>query len=296
MSRIFIFVSFLIHIVKPQNAHQISDANGIITTVFIRDANGAILGQPTQKKDDFGRPLPMQPGNVCSSLNTRTCDFLQGDVLKVTRSPRPLTRNWLKNLEVGDRVDALDYTNHWFTAEIVQKKRENGKATYKIHFDGWEDKWDEWIAWDSGRLNKEQAKARGGRAKGGVSGVKYLASNLPETYKDKIPPQKKPQKTNLLENLTKKKPTTSSTKNKKDSNTGNSKKKTSTISSSTTTTTRKKSTVTTTTTTRKVNNSKNDKDKKSNRKWLKPLNSKEKKEKEFVSKDMEKFLNLLAVG
>jgi len=292
MIRLFI-ISILIHIVKPQAAHQISDANGVVTTVFIRDANGLVLGQPTAKKDDFGRSLPDQSGSICSSLNSRTCDFLQGDVPKVTRSPRPLTKKWLKNLDVGDRVDALDYTNHWFTAEVVQRKRDSGKNSYKIHFDGWEEKWDEWIAWDAGRLNKENSKARGGRVQGGVSGSKYLVDNLPETYKDKIPPQKKPKKNNILKNLTKKKASSTATTNKKKddkkdtSSTIKNKlpkapkfgSRKSTSTSRTTTTTRKAgqkgtaSTSTTTTTTTQT-----------------------KKEKKFVSKKMEEFLNMLAVG
>ena len=32
-----------------------------------------------------------------------------------------MTKEWLKNLKVGQKIDALDYTNQWYTAEVTEK-------------------------------------------------------------------------------------------------------------------------------------------------------------------------------
>lgn len=43
--------------------------------------------------------------------------------------------------QVGDLLEAQDFKGRWYTAEILEGKGER----YKIHFNGWDSKWDEWV-------------------------------------------------------------------------------------------------------------------------------------------------------
>jgi Caspase domain/RNA binding activity-knot of a chromodomain len=45
--------------------------------------------------------------------------------------------------QIGDVVDARDSQGNWYTSEILAWKQSN--RTYKVHFYGWESKWDEWV-------------------------------------------------------------------------------------------------------------------------------------------------------
>lgn len=53
-------------------------------------------------------------------------------------------------LHVGDRIDVLDTINHWMTGRVVEARQET--ACYKISYDGWSYRWDEWISLYSDRL------------------------------------------------------------------------------------------------------------------------------------------------
>ena len=56
----------------------------------------------------------------------------------------------LDNLKVGDLVDVLDENNNWCYAEI--KNVISYGQEYKVHFVGWDNRWDEWISKKSPRL------------------------------------------------------------------------------------------------------------------------------------------------
>lgn len=43
--------------------------------------------------------------------------------------------------QVGDLLEARDFKGKWYAAEIVEGKGQR----YKVHFNGWESKWDEWV-------------------------------------------------------------------------------------------------------------------------------------------------------
>jgi hypothetical protein len=45
--------------------------------------------------------------------------------------------------QIGDVVEARDSQGNWYTSEILNWKRSN--RLYKVHFYGWESKWDEWV-------------------------------------------------------------------------------------------------------------------------------------------------------
>lgn len=49
---------------------------------------------------------------------------------------------------VGQVVDAMDKTRNWHTACIVAVK----DVTVRVHYTGWDSKWDEWIQLSSSRI------------------------------------------------------------------------------------------------------------------------------------------------
>jgi hypothetical protein len=55
----------------------------------------------------------------------------------------------LARLKIGDLVDAKDCTGRWYEAVVVQLTVED---VARIHFRGWQAKWDENISLRSGRL------------------------------------------------------------------------------------------------------------------------------------------------
>lgn len=63
---------------------------------------------------------------------------------------------------IGDRVDAQS-NGKWHLATIVDKK---GIDEYKVHYDGWDAKWDEWV--DPSRL---KGPGQGGPARGDLNPV-----------------------------------------------------------------------------------------------------------------------------
>jgi hypothetical protein len=63
----------------------------------------------------------------------------------------------LTNHKIGDRVDAQS-NGKWYSATIVEKR---GIDEYKVHYDGWDAKWDEWV--DPARL---KGLGQGGPARG----------------------------------------------------------------------------------------------------------------------------------
>lgn len=45
---------------------------------------------------------------------------------------------------IGDRLDAMDHVGKWYPAKVIDR---DGKQ-FKVHFERWEDRWDEWIKID----------------------------------------------------------------------------------------------------------------------------------------------------
>lgn len=43
--------------------------------------------------------------------------------------------------QVGELLEAQDFKGRWYTAEILEGKED----LYRIHFNGWDSKWDEWV-------------------------------------------------------------------------------------------------------------------------------------------------------
>ena len=82
-------------------------------------------------------------------------------------------------LQVNDLCGALDIRMAWCPAQVVQRRLGPGGAVqYRVHYDGWKKRWDEWVARDSGRIRSElpatnpprkidsKAKAKAGKEAG----------------------------------------------------------------------------------------------------------------------------------
>ena len=61
------------------------------------------------------------------------------------------------DLNVGDVIDALDTYDKWYESTVVDKKFENSTYTWsaQIHFNGWSNKYREWLPTHSQRLAKK---------------------------------------------------------------------------------------------------------------------------------------------
>lgn len=63
-------------------------------------------------------------------------------VLRATQGPPP--RRLAGPYQIGDLLQARDKQGQWYPAEILGAK----DALYQVHFNGWDSKWDEWLASD----------------------------------------------------------------------------------------------------------------------------------------------------
>jgi len=74
--------------------------------------------------------------------------------IKKEKRKQEKLKSWRKSLNIGDKIDAKDnsnnrnYNSKWFEAEIVAKF----DNTYKIHFNGWQPRFDEWIDYNSEKI------------------------------------------------------------------------------------------------------------------------------------------------
>ncbi|XP_062603197.1 PHD finger protein 20-like protein 1 isoform X2 [Saccostrea cucullata] len=68
------------------------------------------------------------------------------------------------NLRKGERLEAMDFSSKWYSAKIVEIDEE--EKMVMIHFDGWNQRYDEWIEMDSEKLRpKTRHSSRKGKAK-----------------------------------------------------------------------------------------------------------------------------------
>eukprot|EP00475_Leptophrys_vorax_P028481 TRINITY_DN4121_c0_g1_i1.p1 TRINITY_DN4121_c0_g1~~TRINITY_DN4121_c0_g1_i1.p1 ORF type:complete len:912 (-),score=279.12 TRINITY_DN4121_c0_g1_i1:98-2833(-) len=89
---------------------------------------------------------------------------VNGEWLKTYVEPE-----WRPFLKKDDLVDALDKTNKWYESKVLDVKENE----VFIHYNGWADRWDEWIPKDSDRLAQVHTHTTGPYVKqsyGGFSG------------------------------------------------------------------------------------------------------------------------------
>ena len=58
-----------------------------------------------------------------------------------------------KKFEIGEWVDVKDTTDNWLEGQIINKRNINNKIQVLIHYNGWGNRWDEWIDQSSNRLS-----------------------------------------------------------------------------------------------------------------------------------------------
>ena len=58
-----------------------------------------------------------------------------------------------KRFEIGEWVDVKDTTDNWLEGQIINKRTINNKIQLLIHYNGWNNRWDEWIEQSSNRLS-----------------------------------------------------------------------------------------------------------------------------------------------
>merc|ERR1719461_502224 len=76
-----------------------------------------------------------------------------------TNSNQAGDAEWRNNLEVGQKIDALDNVQMWYTATIVEKEGDE----VRVRFDGFSERWDETLPIISSRLAPFKTKALGGK-------------------------------------------------------------------------------------------------------------------------------------
>ena len=67
-----------------------------------------------------------------------------------TFTDQPTKLGELSTFDIGTKCDCLDSTDKWYQAEIMQEN-DNGELV-RIHYQGWDEKYDEWINKDSYRI------------------------------------------------------------------------------------------------------------------------------------------------
>ena len=58
-----------------------------------------------------------------------------------------------KKFEIGEWVDVKDTTDNWLEGQIINKRNINNKIQLLIHYNGWGNRWDEWIDQSSNRIS-----------------------------------------------------------------------------------------------------------------------------------------------
>lgn len=82
-------------------------------------------------------------------------------------------------LNVGDKCAALDIRHVWCRSSITSKRQgPGGVPQYRVHYEGWKPRWDEWISADSGRIRSETIAAAG-RGHAPRQGAASVSSSAP---------------------------------------------------------------------------------------------------------------------
>jgi hypothetical protein len=106
-----------------------------------------VSGDDTTKTD--GKDC-VKPDSASSSLTSSTSTMSSSSSSATSLSPDQLKLDW-STLKVGDPVDGYcNKTFRWYEAKITQY--DESKQRYRVHFQGWNSKYDEWIDKYSDRL------------------------------------------------------------------------------------------------------------------------------------------------
>lgn len=136
-------------------ASNLSTGNWTFTEGLIR----ALRGDPIIDRDHDGRlsisevdrfihdQMKYKEDQLASL--TLSANFEKDFVLRAAASgPAAAVRDVPGAYQIGDVLEARDQEGKWYPSEILDWKQAGN--SYRVHFAGWDDKWDEWV--DAARL------------------------------------------------------------------------------------------------------------------------------------------------
>ena len=90
---------------------------------------------------------------------------------------------WRQELTIGSKLDCLDFQNDWYSCTVIDFNHNTNEVL--IHYLGWEEEWNEWVARDNPRLQPFKSVANGNRELGSVRKpmTSVVAKNL-RKYED----------------------------------------------------------------------------------------------------------------
>ena len=83
-----------------------------------------------------GTPIELGPNGGLVDVRTR-------DQLRADEAP---DRRTAQSHDVGDLVEARDSCGQWYEARVMRVRGEDAKREWKVHFKGWNARYDEWVA------------------------------------------------------------------------------------------------------------------------------------------------------
>jgi hypothetical protein len=130
-------------------ASNISTSHWTFTASLIR----VLAGDPQVDRDRDGKITVAEAGQFIHdqmkyqenqlAAMTLTSSFEKDFVIRATAPGKKLPPRIPGPLQIGDVLEARDSEGNWYTSEIIGSKP--GASTYKVHFYGWDSKWDEWV-------------------------------------------------------------------------------------------------------------------------------------------------------
>jgi hypothetical protein len=136
--------------IASATASNMSTGHWTFTAALIRVLAGDPLvdlnrdGQITlEEADQFIHDQMKFQENQLAGI-TLTASFEKEFVIRRAVPGKKITPRIPGPHQIGDVMEARDSQGNWYTSEILNWKRTNG--TYKVHFYGWDSKWDEWVS------------------------------------------------------------------------------------------------------------------------------------------------------
>eukprot|EP01084_Bolivina_argentea_P320328 555774_1 len=142
-----------------------------------------IVKKISRKQDGFGSAFQILQIAPCMDQMYPTEEFTDEFTLSSTttgQTAKPLTKStqflphmtkWRRELSIQDgknKCDVLTRENKWYTCTIFEV--DPGANRFKINYDGWSSRYDEFIYRDEMRCQPYQTQAKGGKESQGVQG------------------------------------------------------------------------------------------------------------------------------
>ena len=100
--------------------------------------------KPHRDRTESDDILLIQPDTAptpgCESYNEYKGECKEHEILPF---PSPITLQNIQRLKIGDKIDHRNLVGRFCKATIIEKQG----TSFKIHYDGWSDKWDTWTVY-----------------------------------------------------------------------------------------------------------------------------------------------------